>query len=108
MYVSSVIHPDSINHFPSTDLDTFCTICKTHSKTEDRITLTCSHIFHGICIDEWSKHKRDRKEQAFCPNCIKPFKVNRAPIKPAKNECRDCCFWTVLVVFAAMSIFGGQ
>ena len=39
-----------------------CTICLDESN-EDLVELTCKHIFHKSCIDEWNKI------QNHCPNC---------------------------------------
>lgn len=39
-----------------------CTICLDENN-EDLVELTCKHIFHRACIEEWNKI------QNYCPNC---------------------------------------
>jgi hypothetical protein len=45
-----------------------CSICLVDFEENDDIAnLTCKHIFHKTCIEEWSNRK------AECPNCREPI-----------------------------------
>ena len=44
------------------EINNLCTICLDEN-TENLVELSCSHIFHLNCIEEWHKRKNT------CPNC---------------------------------------
>lgn len=45
-----------------------CSICQEKFNPDDNCSvLTCQHVFHHSCIDEWSKYKQQ------CPLCRHPF-----------------------------------
>ncbi|CAG9317670.1 unnamed protein product [Blepharisma stoltei] len=47
-----------------------CTICLVELKDFDLVrAISCSHVFHGFCIDEWVMASQSPK----CPNCNADF-----------------------------------
>ena len=71
---SKKIDRDNINNYYniSTDNTTICTICSDISDYENRVMLSCEHVFCNSCITKWLTEFTIK-----CPNCnCKPVTIN--------------------------------
>jgi hypothetical protein len=50
-----------------------CTICFEPVSTENRIELECKHVFHAVCLSEWTDTNINR--ETTCPSCKQPVLI---------------------------------
>ena len=60
-----------------TEPNTTCAICQDETHGEDVVQLTCMHVFHRMCSDEWVAHQLESNQTPRCPTCRR-FLVVRA------------------------------
>lgn len=61
------------NDTPTND-DRQCPICL-ESINDKNVALTCAHVFHDHCINEWIKTSADEQKLSKCPVCRSKVQV---------------------------------
>jgi len=59
---------DDVKRLENDDVENECSICLESFKVKEIVrTLSCSHIFHVECIEDWEKRQKN------CPYCREEF-----------------------------------